>query len=657
MKARLLIISFFIGTCAPKLVAQTDLKYFVKVKPGASVVSFPDNNYTAFASGKDVLIINNITGIQSQTYNGVGNIQDLSISKNGDLLLVTTDNKLTLWDVHENRIKYEIGKQKGSFVKAGFVGSDKIGFLTKTNTISIWDLATNKSELEITGIPKDTRSLALDVKYIAIGGQDGKITVWNATNGEPIKRIFSGSGYIRSLVFDLKGNRLISGSDEGKIMIWNPADGELMGSMDNGKGRIYSLSIASDNKHIAASGSACNLYNLNDQRLVKTIDKVSSDVLDVSFAPDGKSLFMMEDFSTKAKCIDISSLQIAYVVNVKDDTDKTAPQLFISSPAKIINNRVVHYQDLIAIRGSVIDDYGVRQLKINGIKAPVKQNGNFVINLPLSMGDNFVTIEATDVNDNTVIKKFIVSRKNLDGEPYDPTKAKNYLLVIGINKYEYWPQLYNAVKDANDVAKTLDAMYNFEATNTTILTDEQATRSNIYKTLRSYVNMVGPKDNFLIYYSGHGYFDELLNEGYWVPVDARVNSNGDYLSNSDITKIIGNINSQHTFLVADACFSGSLFNEQSRGYAENVEKFKSRWGLASGRLEAVSDGGVGSNSPFTSSFIEYLKTNKKDKVAVSELVQYVKIQVAEVSNQTPIGNPLKGVGDEGGEFVFYKKGD
>jgi hypothetical protein len=249
----------------------------------------------------------------------------------------------------------------------------------------------------------------------------------------------------------------------------------------------------------------------------------------------------------------------------------------------------------------------------------------------------------------------VVNRKDLDGEDYDPLQAKNYLFVVGINDYDYWPKLFNAVRDANDVATTLMSSYGFQFDHVIMLKNEQATRSNIYNSLRTLISQVGPKDNLMIYYSGHGHFDELLNEGYWIPADAKLNAPGEYLSNSDILKIIGNINSQHTFLVADACFSGSLFAEPSRGYVENVEKYRSRWGLASGRLETVSDGTEGKNSPFATNFIQFLKENDKESFPVSELVQYVKVKVAEVSDQTPLGNPLKGAGDEGGEFIFHKK--
>lgn len=215
--------------------------------------------------------------------------------------------------------------------------------------------------------------------------------------------------------------------------------------------------------------------------------------------------------------------------------------------------------------------------------------------------------------------------------------------------------LNNAVQDAKDVKDVLTSKYNFDPLDVTILLDDEATRYNIYEALRRYIERISARDNLLIYYSGHGYFDKLLSEGYWVPVDAQANDVSAYVPNSQILKIIENINSQHTFLVADACFSGSLFASNTRGYTEHVEKYKSRWGLASGRLEFVSDGSVGTNSPFAKSFIGFLQSNEQAAVPVSDLVQYVKKRVTETNDQTPIGNPLKGVGDEGGEFVFYKR--
>ena len=342
---------------------------------------------------------------------------------------------------------------------------------------------------------------------------------------------------------------------------------------------------------------------------------------------------------------------------MRNKKDQSAPMVYLSSPSNIKNERVTVFEDIIKITGTVIDESGIQQLTVNNTVTPIKTNGVFSIFLPLNVGETAITIEAKDVNQNIALKKFTIERKNTDGTVYSPEAAKNYLLVIGINNYNSptWPMLNNAVADAEAVRDVLTTRYNFDSLDVTVLLNEQATRSNIYEALRRYIEKISSRDNLMIYYSGHGYFDKLLSEGYWVPVDAQGNDVSAYVPNSQILKIIENINSQHTFLVADACFSGSLFAATNRSYADHVEKYKSRWGLASGRLEVVSDGTIGTNSPFAQSFVGFLQNNTDPKVAVSDLVQYVKKKVTEINNQTPMGNPLNGVGDEGGEFVFYKR--
>ncbi|WP_456461652.1 caspase family protein [Reichenbachiella sp.] len=653
---RTVSVFVFIGLLSLQSLAQSGFKHGVKIKPGNALCAFPDNKYVAIASAKDVVIVNFTTGVISRTLEGhSSNVTDLDINDDGTLLLSTSEDKrLMVWDVAAGIKKSELQGHSKSVIKGEFIDSKRSASIGEDGTMKVWSLESGSEIQSFSDHGKDLESMAIGKHFIASGDKKGEIVLRNKRDYELVKKMSLGTS-LNALAFDLLGTKLITGTDDGLIKFWNAETGELLAEINNGKGNINNITMAFDNQHIIVSGQTCKIYSLKSMELAKEISQVSSKVLDAAVSPDGQNLIFIEEFASKARFWDVSDVDISYAVRLKDDDDKTPPQIYLSSPAKIIDHRVVHYQDMISVSGSVIDDSGVRSLKINGINTPVKQNGNYVIRLPLAMGDNFVTMEVVDVNDNTAIKKFIVSRKNMDGEEYDPSEAKNYLLVVGINKYQHWPQLYNAVKDANDVVSTLMSLYNFEFSNVKLITDEMATRANIYKVLREYVNLVGPKDNFMIYYSGHGHFDELLNEGYWVPVDARLNSNGDYLSNSDISKIIGSVNSQHTFLVADACYSGSLFNEQSRGYAENVEKFKSRWGLASGRLETVSDGALGKNSPFARNFINYLKTNEKDKVTVSEIVQYVKVQVSEVSDQTPIGNPLKGVGDEGGEFIFYRK--
>ena len=642
---------------------QEKLEYSIRAKAAVGAEFSPDGKNLIVIKGKIMGLYNTGSDTKLLDIGSNGHSKEVThvhFSENNSLLASSGQDKtIHVWDAKTGMLKHTLdGHQKGVYA-IKFIQNDRIVSASDDNTLKIWDLKTGTATMTFSDHSKPIRGLAVspDGKLIASGGGDSKIIIRDASTGEITNQFVAHDDWVRSLDFSPNGQALASGGDDKVVKIWDVETGELKRSFNAQKGWIHDLEFSSDGKFLASASDDKDvvIYELESGSIAMKLVDFKAPVLDIDFNPNGKEIVSVEEYSSDVKVWDVSALGISAVYRFKDESDKASPQIFVSNPPNIQNNRVRFSRDLLDITGTVIDESGVRQLRINGIETPIRDNGNFIIKLPLSMGDNFVTIEAIDVNDNIALKKFIVNRRDLDGEDYDPGKARNYLFIVGINDYQYWPKLFNAVRDANDVASTLIGMYDFDFSDVTVLLDEQATRNNIYKTLRSYIERVTPNDNMMVYFSGHGHFDELLNEGYWIPYEAHLNADGEYLPNSSILKILENINSQHTFLVADACFSGSLFGEQQRGYADNVEKFKSRWGLASGRLETVSDGAYGQNSPFADSFLEYLRTNTKEKFTVSELVQHVKIKVADNADQTPLGNPLKSLGDEGGEFVFYKR--
>lgn len=82
-----------------------------------------------------------------------------------------------------------------------------------------------------------------------------------------------------------------------------------------------------------------------------------------------------------------------------------------------------------------------------------------------------------------------------------------YALIIGINAYNNLKTLKTAVKDAQDVDKVLKQKYGFK---TQLLLDKNATRDNILEVINDYRRTLYEKDNFLIYYAGHGKYDKKL---------------------------------------------------------------------------------------------------------------------------------------------------
>lgn len=233
--------------------------------------------------------------------------------------------------------------------------------------------------------------------------------------------------------------------------------------------------------------------------------------------------------------------------------------------------------------------------------------------------------------------------------------GKNYLLAIGIDRYQYCRPLANAVRDARALVAVLTSRFRFEPQNVIELYDAEATEANILNAFRDLVRTLTPADNLLVFFSGHGEYDDVLKEGYWIPVDARPGAFNEYFPNARLTTILNAMQARHIVLIADSCFSGALFMQyRSSGTAplERLERDPSRWGLTSGRQEPVADGEPGRHSPFAESLIYHLKHARKP-LPIAELCQRVTEDVLAASQQAPRGEPLRVAGHRGGQFVFH----
>lgn len=362
--------------------------------------------------------------------------------------------------------------------------------------------------------------------------------------------------------------------------------------------------------------------------------------------------------------------------------DEEGPEIHIDQPF-LSGNIVATSDEYLEIKGLVEDPSGVSELAVNGYAIKIGYRGSFYARLHVgARADYFpVNITAKDKWGNESETRFQVRytaqtaftpAPSTDNRPfgdnassatawsnstYNSTKTggtggTSYLLLIGVNNYTYWGNLNNAVKDCHDLEEVLTDQYQFDQGNVFKLLNSDATREAILETFERLQDIVTEEDNLLIYYAGHGYYDNDSELGYWVPVNARQRKIPDYIRNSTIHDYLKTIRSKHTLLIADACYAGSLF--VSRGGILN-ENYKSRWAFTSGDIEKVWDGAPGQNSPFAAYLINYLKTNRKQKLMADELIEAVKLRVARNTQQTPKGDALRNAGDEGGVFVFYRR--
>ena len=341
--------------------------------------------------------------------------------------------------------------------------------------------------------------------------------------------------------------------------------------------------------------------------------------------------------------------------------DNKKPTIIITSPAMLdfrALNPVTNDIKQITITGKVEDQSGIYEVLVNGNDASLSGTGEFRANVFLSVGPNNIVIEATDVHQNKQTREMTLVREEM-------AIAKNELLeeggsyhalIIGVSDYRD-PLITDLdglpVRDAELLTEILTANYTFDKDNVLLL--KNPTRTDILRAFDYLSNTITEKDNLLIFYAGHGYYDEKTELGYWLPADAEAHFTANWIYNDVLVANLKRIQSKHTLLISDACFSGSIFKTRSlvkdapMAYKKKYE-LSSRKAITSGVLKTVPN-----KSVFLKYLSDRLEKNTEVYMSASQLFQSVEIPVANNSPNTPQYGDIQNVGDEGGDFVFIRR--
>ena len=247
----------------------------------------------------------------------------------------------------------------------------------------------------------------------------------------------------------------------------------------------------------------------------------------------------------------------------------------------------------------------------------------------------------------------------------DLAPGSNHALVIGIEDYAApLPKLKTAVNDAQSFAGLLSSKYGFQVTT---LLDQDATRDKILAAITHFRKSLDEKDNFLIYYAGHGSYDRGTDKGYWLPVDADpdpLNTSRDISADDLITQVRG-LAARHVIIISDSCFSGDLSRDAgdlspsdgNQAYIHRMQRAPSRTLMASGSDEPVSDSGSQGHSVFAALLLQAMQTPGVQSFTADDLFVAIRKSVLARSGQSPQYTALRdsirpSASLDNGDFVF-----
>jgi hypothetical protein len=239
-------------------------------------------------------------------------------------------------------------------------------------------------------------------------------------------------------------------------------------------------------------------------------------------------------------------------------------------------------------------------------------------------------------------------------DPVQPLKTgRQFLVVIGIGKYDNWMPLPDAAKDAREVRDILVGRYRIDERRE--LYDGQATKAAIIKLLEGLQKELKPDDSLLILYSGHGHLDRKSDTGFWIPVNAGtdVYEQLNWLPHIQLRGLISRMASTHVLVVSDSCFAGDLLystrdlpDPPDSQYLQKAYSLVSRLVLTSGATEPV---------PAASAFAAQLKSalKRNEEPFLDSLVLYNEVRMG-MRSTIPLLGALPGAGhQEGASFLLF----
>lgn len=238
--------------------------------------------------------------------------------------------------------------------------------------------------------------------------------------------------------------------------------------------------------------------------------------------------------------------------------------------------------------------------------------------------------------------KYSLNDKSYDWVPENNSKGispKVYAVIVGVSDYD---GVFNDLRYADD-----DATYFYnqliksmpretQAGKVVRLLNKEATASNVINALTSTFGQSSENDYVIFYFSGHG------SPGEFIPVDHYSST----ITHDQIKNLFKQTNAKYRLCIADACFAGSIGNEDS--YSSSTAASQ---GLKDSRLAVILSSKSSQTSLENSSlkqglFSFYLikgmrgaaDLNKDKYVTAGELFLYTRTRVNAQSNgkQVPV---------------------
>jgi len=552
--------------------------------------------------------------------------------------------------------------------------------------------------------------ISSDGRYLACGGDDGHIEIWDLDRYKLIHRMKNSSDTL-AIAFSSDGKKLATGGENKVIDIWNVSVGEQIAQLEGHTDDITQLSFIDHDRKIVSS---------SEDKKVKIWHVTRKQELYSYLAPSNK----YGEIKESQPFDDYNLIALTEVETATGNRrNRNGPPVW-KYTLKFKDNQGNMLYEFNEHRGPITDiavapnrNYMVSASEDKTVRLWDLEKRKHITNIVLKDRANGVSINKSGhllavIEGKKTIKLFNITnahapQTNSNLNTLSPTGSssllyrKQHAIVVGVNNYKKSsiPRLNNAVEDARSVAKTLRE----KGFSVIELYNENATKDRILDALKEVKQHAISKDSTLFYFAGHGdgvSGNHNVREGYILPYEFNSELNSpdpdvmyydkSAISISSLIMYARDTKAKHIGIILDSCFSGlamdskyakksfsssnfntidevtydaptrsvrikpatvnSSNNSSNNNVYQDLLNKKSINILTAGDDQPVSDGS--NHSPFTQGLLTALDSNSQSGyIRFTTLAEYIKRYVKEKTNnkQTP---QYKNDSLEKGDFIF-----
>jgi len=227
-------------------------------------------------------------------------------------------------------------------------------------------------------------------------------------------------------------------------------------------------------------------------------------------------------------------------------------------------------------------------------------------------------------------------------------------LLIGVEEYQDpIPRLGSPLKDIAEIGRLYREQFGYE-----VRALANADKASIVREINRLILETSANDSVVVFYAGHGHVVEKTGRGYWIPGRAGGEEPTQWISNSDIAKMLANIPARQVLLVSDSCYSGTLTREGKVEKSEvlpdprAVLELRSVTVLSSGGDEPVADAGKDGHSVFAWHFLRTLGRVAQWSNGVDIYERLAEAVQLDFPQQPQYGAALGAGHEPGADFLF-----